>query len=153
MAAGCRIGSRSDLARRAVTPYPPTSRRAVARAVAVGGHPPDRHPRPATLRIPRRRDQSSPRARRQLPRLPAAGRSPPRRRRDRRQRSRGAARALEERPARAEALAEIDRAKTTFFSNISHEFRTPLALMLGPLEETLRHAHGVLPRQAALQLG
>ena len=36
---------------------------------------------------------------------------------------------------RAEALAEIDRAKTAFFSNVSIEFRTPLILMLGPLEE------------------
>ncbi len=35
---------------------------------------------------------------------------------------------------RAEALAEIDRAKTTFFSNVSHELRTPLTLMLGPIE-------------------
>ena len=49
----------------------------------------------------------------------------------------GNARAYEAERRRAEALAELDRAKTTFFSNVSHELRTPLTLMLSPVEELL----------------
>ncbi len=55
-------------------------------------------------------------------------------------------RAFEEERRRAEGLAQIDRAKTAFFSNVSHEFRTPLALMIGPIEDALassgRALHG-----------
>ena len=55
------------------------------------------------------------------------------------------ARAYEDERRRAKALAELDRAKTAFFSNVSHEFRTPLTLMLGPVEDALAASNEPLP--------
>jgi signal transduction histidine kinase len=52
------------------------------------------------------------------------------------------AQAYEEERRRAEALAQLDQAKTAFFSNVSHEFRTPLTLMLGIVDDLVSRPEG-----------
>ena len=64
------------------------------------------------------------------------------------------ARTYQEARRQAEELAELDRAKTAFFSNVSHEFRTPLTLMLGPIDDALSDTQHPLsePHRAQLEI-
>ncbi len=51
----------------------------------------------------------------------------------------------------AQKLEELDRIKSRFFTNISHEFRTPLTLILGPAEQILtNHVDDVAKKNAGL---
>jgi PAS domain S-box-containing protein len=60
--------------------------------------------------------------------------------------------ARQEERERLQKLVELDRAKTLFFSNVSHEFRTPLTLMLGPLQDLLVNSESKLQSDEHEQL-
>lgn len=52
----------------------------------------------------------------------------------------------------AEQLLELDQQKNAFFQNISHEFRTPLTLTIGPLESAVERGEGLDSEQSVIAL-
>ncbi|MDZ4701776.1 MAG: triple tyrosine motif-containing protein, partial [Rhodothermales bacterium] len=53
----------------------------------------------------------------------------------------------------ARLVEDLDRTKSRFFVNLSHEFRTPLTLLLGPIRDALAGAYGEINPRLLHQLG